>query len=120
MKELTEIFSNTNSKFIKNIVAQGGVVLGTKIENFYGVLVTDKAYADSLAKKLESQLGIKGFVSTDELPKYGISREEKENVERALELAPNDVGVFVVDKKEKAEKAIELILEEVKGYQKSS
>ncbi|MDI6708445.1 MAG: hypothetical protein QMD21_00525 [Candidatus Thermoplasmatota archaeon] len=118
MKELTEIFSNTNSKFIKSGIAQGAIVLGTKIENFYGVLVSDKSYADSLAKKLEAQLGIKGFVSTDELPKYGISREEKENVEGALELAPNDVGIFVVDKKEKAEKAIELILQEVKGYRK--
>jgi glutamyl-tRNA(Gln) amidotransferase subunit E len=119
MKELTEIFSNTNSKFIKNIVAQGGIVLGTKVANFYGVLVSDKAYADSLAKKLEVQLGIKGFISTDELPKYGISKEEKEKVEKALELASSDVGIFVVDKSEKAEKAIELIERELKSYKKA-
>lgn len=119
MKELTEIFKNTNAKFIKNSIAQGSVVLGTKVENFHGVLVTDKAYADALAKKLDAEFGIKGFISTDELPKYGISKEEKEMVEKALETAPNDVGIFIVDKKEKAEKAIALILQEVKNYKRA-
>jgi glutamyl-tRNA(Gln) amidotransferase subunit E len=83
------------------------------------VLINDKNYADSLAKKLDSTLGIKGFISTDELPQYGISKDEKESVEKALELGTNDVGIFVVDKKEKAEKAIELIEQELKSYKKT-
>lgn len=116
MKELTELFKNTGARFIKNSIKSGSIILGVKIENFAGVLVNNKDYAESLAKKLNEQAGVKGFISTDELPKYGISAEEKKTVESALDVKENDVGIFIVDKKEKAEKAIELINEEVRNY----
>ena len=46
-----------------------------------------------------------------------VSQLRKKNaVESALDVKENDVGIFVVDKKEKAEKAIQLINEEVKNY----
>ena len=116
MKELTDIFKNTNAKFIKNSIESGSVVIGVKAENLAGVLANNKEYAESLAKKLNENLGVKGFISTDELPKYGISADEKNAVESALDVKEKDVGIFVVDKKEKAEKAIQLINEEVKNY----
>jgi len=116
MKELTDLFKNTNARFIKKSIESGSVVLGIKAENFSGVLVNNKDYAESLANKLNEKFGVKGFISTDELPKYGISAEEKNAVESALGVKEKDVGIFVVDKKEKAEKAIQLINEEVKNY----
>lgn len=116
MKELTGLFKNTNARFIKNSIESGSIVLGVKADNFAGVLVNNKDYAESLANKLNEKLGVKGFISTDELPKYGISSEEKNAVESALDVKENDVGIFVVDTKEKVEKAIELINEEVKNY----
>ncbi|MCG2827243.1 MAG: hypothetical protein L6265_11695 [Thermoplasmatales archaeon] len=116
MRELTELFKNTGARFIKNSIESGSIIRGVKVENFTGVLANNKEYAESLAKKLDEQAGVKGFISTDELPKYGISAEEKTAVETALELKENDVGIFVVDTKEKAEKAIELINEEVRNY----
>ena len=116
VKELTELFKNTNARFIKNSIESGSIILGVKVENFAGVLANNKEYAESLAKKLNEQAGVKGFISTDELPKYGISAEEKTAVESALDVKENDVGIFVVDKKETAEKAIQLINEEVKNY----
>ncbi|MBU2565387.1 MAG: hypothetical protein KJ655_03940 [Candidatus Thermoplasmatota archaeon] len=116
MRELTELFKNTGARFIKNSIESGSIILGVKVENFTGVLANSKEYAESLAKKLDEQAGVKGFISTDELPKYGISDDEKTAVKTALNVKENDVGIFVVDTKEKAGKAIELINEEVKNY----
>jgi Glu-tRNA(Gln) amidotransferase subunit E-like FAD-binding protein len=116
MQEITNIFENTNSKLIQSILSAGGVILGIKIENFRGVLVNDKTFSNSLAKRLDSEIGVKGFISTDELPKYGISRAEKEEVERRFDTREGDVVVFVADTREKAEKALEIIKEEVSRY----
>ncbi len=102
MKELTDIFKNTGAHFIKNSIESGSVVLGVKAENFAGVLANNKEYAESLAKKLSENPGVKGFISTDELPKYGISADEKTAVESALDVKEKDVGIFVVDKKRKS------------------
>jgi len=114
LKEVTEIFENTGSRLIRGILERGGAILGIKVENFAGVLVEDKVYADGLAKKVEGQTGAKGYISTDELPAYGISKEEKEAVEAAFDSKENDVVILVVDEEERAKKALDVIEEEIK------
>ena len=116
MKDITSIFGGSGSKLITSIVDSGGVVVGTKIENFAGVLPRDREFANNLAKKLDAELGVKGYISSDELPTYGISREEKTMIEDAFQAGPEDSVVFVADKQDKAEKAIEIIEQEISQY----
>ena len=116
MQDITEIFRGTNSKLIRGAVDSGGVIQGIKAANFRGVLVSDKSFSNSLAKKLEKEIGVKGFISTDELPRYGISNEEKERVERAFSVRGNDVVIFVADKRDRAARALDIIEREVKNY----
>lgn len=113
MEDVTNIFENTGSSLIKGIIERGGVVLGEKIEGFAGVLVEDKAYADALQKKVEVQAGVKGYISTDELPAYGISKEEKEVIEGRFGVAGNDIVILVADEEGKARRALEAIKEDV-------
>ncbi|UZE92487.1 MAG: hypothetical protein IB616_01355 [Methanosarcinales archaeon] len=113
MEDVTNIFGNTGSGLIKGIIERGGVVLGEKIEGFAGVLVGDKAYADALQKKVEEQTGVKGYISTDELPAYGISKEEKEAIESGFGVKGNDVVILVADEETKARKALEVIKEDI-------
>ena len=113
LKDVTKIFEKADSRLIKAVLGGGGVVLGTKVENFSGVLAEDKAYAEVLAKKVEGQTGVKGYISTDELPAYGISRTEKELVKAEFGAKENDVVILVVDDAEKATKALNLIEKEI-------
>ena len=113
MKDVTKIFEKADSRLIKAVLGRGGVVLGTRLENFSGVLTEDKIYAESLAKKVESKTGVKGYISTDELPAYGISRAERDLVKAELGAKENDVVILVVDDAEKAKKALSLIEKEM-------
>jgi glutamyl-tRNA(Gln) amidotransferase subunit E len=112
LREITDIFENTGSSLIRGVTERGGIVLGERIEGLAGVLVEDKAYADKLQKKAEEQIGVKGYISTDELPAYGISKEEKEAIESRFDVKGNDVVILVADKEERARKALEIIKEE--------
>jgi Glu-tRNA(Gln) amidotransferase subunit E-like FAD-binding protein len=113
MKEITELFSATKSGLMKGIISRGGVVLGEKVENFKGVLVDDPTFAEGVAKIMEQKTGVKGFISTDELPKFGISAGEKHMVEKTFECGETDIVVLVADKKEKAEAGLKVFSEEI-------
>lgn len=116
MQDITEIFGGTNSKLIRSVIDGGGVIQGVKATNFRGVLISDRSFSNSLAKKLEREVGLKGFISTDELPRYGISSEEKEKIERAFGARGSDVVIFVADRRERGARALEIIEREVKNY----
>ncbi|MCK4244609.1 MAG: hypothetical protein KAX20_03185 [Candidatus Omnitrophica bacterium] len=113
MKEITHLFGSTNSKLIKSILDAGGAVMGTRAEGFAGVLLEDQPFATELQKKVEAA-GARGFVSTDELPKYGLSRDDKSVIEKEFEAGEKDVIIFVAAPKEAATKAIEVIEAEIK------
>ncbi|PIW33130.1 MAG: hypothetical protein COZ37_04985 [bacterium (Candidatus Ratteibacteria) CG_4_10_14_3_um_filter_41_18] len=113
MKEITGLFKSTNSKLIKGIVDSGGAVVGTKVENFVGVLLEKELLATDLQKKVEAT-GAKGFISTDELPKYGISKEDKETIKKEFEAGEKDVVIFVAASQEEATKSVEVIEAELK------
>jgi len=118
MKDLTDLLKGSNSHVIQAVMASGGVVLGMKAQGFNGVLIEDREFSNRLSAKLQAQTGCKGFISTDELPKYGLTKEDKQTIEQALEVGEQDVGVFVADKKEVAEKAIAIIEKEIAEYKK--
>ncbi len=112
MKEITRLFQATNSKMIKGILDSGGVVIGAKAEGFTNVLLEDTEFAAELQRKVEAT-GAKGFISTDELPKYGISRDDKSIIEKEFEAGEKDTIIFVAAPKEEATKAMEVIEVEV-------
>jgi glutamyl-tRNA(Gln) amidotransferase subunit E len=113
MKDVTDLFSSTKSGLMKGIISRGGVILGEKVENFKGVLVGDPAFADGVAKIMEKKAGVKGFISSDELPAFGISEGEKHQLEKIFECSGNDIVVLVADTKEKAEAGLKVFFEEI-------
>ncbi len=113
MKDITDLFSATKSGLIKGIISRGGVVLAEKVENFKNVLVKDPAFAEAVAKTMEKKTGVKGFISTDELPAFGISSGEKHEIEKAFGCSENDIVVLVADRKDKAETGLKVFFEEI-------
>jgi len=113
MRDITDLLSGTKSGLIKGVISRGGVVLAEKAENFKNVLVDDPKFAEEVAKTMEKEAGVKGFISTDELPAFGISAGEKHQIEKAFECGENDMVVLVADKKEKAEIGLKVFFEEI-------
>jgi glutamyl-tRNA(Gln) amidotransferase subunit E len=113
MKDVTDLFSGTKSGLIKGVISRGGVVLAERVGNFKNVLVEDASFAEGIAQTMEKRAGVKGFISTDELPAFGISAAEKHQIEKTFECSENDIVVLVADKKEKAEAGLKVFLEEI-------
>ncbi len=113
MKDISDLLSETNSHVIRGVLDSGGVVVGIKVEGFSGILIEDQKLTDSLAKKVEKEAGVKGFISTDELPKYGLNKQDRRNIEESFGAKEGDVVILVADQKDKAEKAIQIIEAEI-------
>ncbi|MEM1588451.1 MAG: Glu-tRNA(Gln) amidotransferase subunit GatE [Candidatus Bathyarchaeia archaeon] len=116
--DVTTILKETKSKVVKEGLAKGGVALAIKLPKFAGLLKkelipgvrlgTEMAYRAMFAGK------VKGLFHTDELPGYGISKDEVEKIIEKLALTKEDAAVIVVDLKEKAEEALKAVIERAK------
>ena len=112
--DLTDIFEKTESKIIKNMLRKGGKVLGIKLIGYSGVLKKDKY---RLGKELADRvrvIGIKGLFHSDELPAYGISSEEVENIRNLMKLGDKDAFVIIAEMEEKARLGLEKVMERAK------
>ena len=77
-------------------------------------MVNDVKFSDLVQAEITKKAGVNGFISTDELPHYGLTVEEKIAIEKAFSCSKKDAVAFVAAEKTKAEKAIEIIDKMVK------
>lgn len=106
--DVSEIFKGTASKIIAAQLKENGRVLALKLGGFKGLL--SKKLGPEFAQYAIVAAGVKGVFHSDELPAYGISQEEVNSVSKKLALGKNDAFVFVAEKKEAAERALEAVL----------
>jgi len=116
--DVTSILKETKSRIIKEALDKGGVTLAIKLPKFAGLLKkelipgvrlgTEMAYRAMFAGK------VKGLFHTDELPGYGISKEEVEKIAEKLKLTKEDAAVIIADLKENAEDALKAVIERAK------
>ena len=118
MKDISNLFGQTHSNLIRDILDRGGVILGMKAENFTGVLLKNEALALDIERRLEETTGIKGYISTDELPRYGILAGEKEAIEKAFGVKKKDVVILIVEEREKARKALKIVEDEIAKHKR--
>ncbi|MEI7961361.1 MAG: Glu-tRNA(Gln) amidotransferase subunit GatE [archaeon] len=108
VEEVTNTLKNTESKFVK-----GKVIFGMKITGAKGLLgekVGAKRFGSELSAYAKSS-GVNGILHRDELPNYGISEKEVEEICNALECKKEDNFVLIVAENERAEKAFEKVRE---------
>ncbi len=114
--DVTELFKGTSSKILKRVVGSGGVVLALKLPGFHGLLgrelMPGRRFGTELADYARFWGGVGGLFHSDELPKYGISRDEVESVYDALGARRGfDAFVIVAGDPESARKALEAVRE---------
>jgi glutamyl-tRNA(Gln) amidotransferase subunit E len=112
---LSDLFSNSEARVIKQAVAKGGIVLGVKLPKFKGLLGRELAPELRLGTELSSRAsfwgGVGGIFHSDELPAYGISEGQVAAVKNRLSLAPEDAFVLVADDEAKAEDALDAVVD---------
>jgi glutamyl-tRNA(Gln) amidotransferase subunit E len=113
--DVSEYFRSSKSKIIRRVLSSGGGVYAIKLPKFKGLLKRElmpgRRFGTELADYARFWAGVGGIFHSDELPGYGISEEELIKVYKALNADPNkDAVVIVAEKKDKAMKALEAVL----------
>jgi glutamyl-tRNA(Gln) amidotransferase subunit E len=104
--DLTNIFLETNCKFIK-----GKNVFGIRLNGMKGILGTkigDKRFGTELSYYAKAT-GVTGILHYDELPNYGISENEIEKILTTLNCIEDDSFILIVANKISAENAFKSI-----------
>ncbi len=113
--EVTHIFKETKSKLIRKMLSRGAVVLAVKLPKFAGLLGTEiqpnRRLATEMADRAKFWGGVGGIIHTDELPKYGITIKEVEELKKAVSASNEDAVVIVVDERGKCEEALKAVVD---------
>lgn len=114
--DVTNVFKSTKSKIISKVVKKGGKVLAVKLPGFHGILGVEvqpgRRFGTELADYARFWGGVGGIFHTDELPGYGITDKEVEELYKATKAVKGrDAVVIVADEESKARKALQAVLE---------
>jgi glutamyl-tRNA(Gln) amidotransferase subunit E len=116
--DVSDAFKNTKSKIILQGLQRGHKVMAIKLEGFAGLLGLEiqpgRRFGTELKDYAVVWSGVKGIFHTDEMPAYGITEAEVNELRKRLDCSQSDAVVFVVDEKEKAVKALQAVLRRCK------
>ncbi|MDP2973536.1 MAG: Glu-tRNA(Gln) amidotransferase subunit GatE, partial [Candidatus Diapherotrites archaeon] len=108
--DLSQIFSCSECKFL-----HGKSVFGIRLQKMQGLfgkeLQPDRRFGTELASYVKARTGLHGIIHSDELPAYGISEREIEQARHLCNCIMNDSFVLVQAEREKAEKALRVVIE---------
>ena len=109
IKDLTGLFRETKCKVLKNGLEDKGKILAVKLPKFAGVIGTTEDGVKRLGPEMAAHArvaGVKGLFHSDELPGYGVTIAEVEDIRAALNVEPDDAFMLVVDEEDKARAAV--------------
>jgi len=116
--DLTEQLSSSQSKIVQSAMKNGGLVLGTRLTGFKGLLKRELMpgvrLGTELAKRAVFWGRVGGIFHSDELPGYGITEGEVDGIYRRLECGSSDAFVLIADSKENVLDGLKAVVERAK------
>jgi glutamyl-tRNA(Gln) amidotransferase subunit E len=109
IKDLSGLFRETRCNVLKGALESKGRVLAVKLPKFGGLLGPTAGGVKRLGPEMAAHArvaGVKGLFHSDELPGYGVTVAEVEDVASALAVEPGDAFMLVSDEEDKARAAI--------------
>lgn len=107
--DLNDLFKDTSSKILSSAETIKGIIL----KGFGGLIGLEvqkgKRFGTELANYAKKR-GISGIFHTDELPAYGISQSEVDNLRSHFNMEDNDAMVIVAHKEKIAISALEEVI----------
>jgi glutamyl-tRNA(Gln) amidotransferase subunit E len=116
--DVTKVFENTKCKVIRKALEKNQKVLAVKLPKFNGLLkrelLPNFRLGTEMADRARFWGRVGGIFHTDEMPAYGITQEEIENLKEKVKANAEDAVVFVADTAENARDALKAVLERAK------
>ena len=107
--DVKSVFTNTESNIVSNALYEGGSVLAIKLNRFEGLIgrniQPNLRFGTELAGYAK-KMGVSGIFHTDELPSYGITLEEVDEVNKIIGALSGDSFIMVADEDNKARNAL--------------
>ncbi|WNY26235.1 Glu-tRNA(Gln) amidotransferase subunit GatE [Methanolapillus millepedarum] len=113
MFDATEIFKNTNSKVIQKS-AKDRRIIAIRLNGFDGFvgreIMPGRRIGTELSERAKA-VGVSGLFHTDELPNYGITKEEVETLRNFVGAKDDDAVVMISGRESVVRKAMESVLQ---------
>jgi glutamyl-tRNA(Gln) amidotransferase subunit E len=110
-----QVFRNTKCKVIQKALEKNWEVLAVKLPKFSNLLKWELAPGLRLGTEMADRARfwgrVGGIFHTDELPAYGITAEEVDNLKRAVQATEEDAVVLVADNLENSQDALRAVVE---------
>ena len=107
--DVKSVFTNTESNIVCNALSGDGSVLAIKLNGFEGLIgrniQPNRRFGTELAGYAK-KMGVSGIFHTDELPSYGITMEEVDEVNKIIGALRGDSFIMVADEDTKARNAL--------------
>jgi glutamyl-tRNA(Gln) amidotransferase subunit E len=115
--DVKAVFTDTESNIVSNALSNGGNVLAIKLNRFEGLIgrniQPNRRFGTELASYAK-KMGVSGIFHTDELPSYGITQEEVDEVTKIIGALRGDSFIMVADEEIKARNALLEVQKRVK------
>ncbi len=116
--DVTNVFKNTKCKVLAKAIKKKNPVLAVKLPCFDGLLKKELAPEMRLGSELAGIARfwgkVGGIFHTDEMPAYGGTQEEMEELAKVLKKQAQDAVVFVADTKQNATDALKAVVKRAK------
>jgi len=113
--DVSDVFKQTKCKVIRKALDKNQQVLAVKLPRFKGFLkrelLPNFRLGTEMADRSRFWGRVGGIFHTDELPAYGITVEEAEELKKAVGAGERDAIVFVADNPENARNALKAVVE---------
>ena len=107
--DVNDVFIDTESNIVSNALSKGGNILAIKLSGFKGLIgkyiQPNRRFGTELAGYAK-KMGVSGIFHTDELPSYGITQEEVDDVNKIIGASLGDSFIMVADEDKKARNAL--------------
>jgi len=114
-QEVSEVFRKTACMFVLDALKKGEKAFALRLRGFSGFLgkelQPDRRFGTEIADYLKARHGVKGLLHSDELPKYGVSEDEKNAVWQKLGCEIGDAFVIIFARPEATESAFNTVRE---------
>ncbi len=113
--DVTEVFKQTKCKVIRKALDKNQKVFAVKLPKFKGFLKRELTpnlrLGTEIADRARFWGRVGGIFHTDEMPAYGITAEEVEELKKAAKAEEQDAIVFIADNPENAKDSLKAVIE---------
>ena len=115
--DLLPVFQNTQSNLVNTQIKKKGVVRGIRLSGFDGLLKrTETRLGRDLAVYARIHTGIGGIIHSDEIPGYGITENEIQNVTSILKLTDTDAFIIALGSQDMVTAALQAVVDRAKMF----